>query len=235
MAKAALFTCYPLAIHPYWIKIWDFTDFNLNLFCSREICFVFQTNMFEINRKSGPHYAANFVAGCLLPTFSHYPGAKWFQMQTVQLNIFLLHFFWISYEMFTLVCFWLLKPWRRLIVFGKISSNQISRGGATLLLFAPQTNPPVVSCIALHIALCPLALLFTLHCIALYCTLHCIAALHSIVLHCIALYSIVCCNALCTCFAVGPTFWADHCILCCILLQVQEQLYLYNVSTCLLL
>ena len=64
---------YSLAIHPSWIKIWDFTDFNLNLFCSREICFVFQTNMFEINRKSGPHYAANFVAGCLLPTFSHYP------------------------------------------------------------------------------------------------------------------------------------------------------------------
>ena len=74
-------------------------------------------------------------------------------------------------------------------MFGKISSNQISRGGATLLLFAPQTNPPVVSCIALHIALCPLAVLFTLHCIALYCTLHCIAALHSIVLHCILLYA----------------------------------------------
>ena len=118
-----------------------------------------------------------------------------------------------------------------------VRSRLIRFLGEAPLYFFLRPKPTHQWCLVLRYTLrCALLhCCITFHCIALYCTLHCIAALHSIVLHCIALYSIVCCNALCTCFAVGPTFWADHCILCCILLQVQEQLYLYNVSTCLLL
>ena len=59
------------------------------------------------------------------------------------------------------------------------SSNQISWGGATLLLFAPPQ--PALSCIALNIALCY---------IALYCNV--MVALHF------------------TCFCSGPSSWAHQ-------------------------